>query len=123
MVALTPVGWLVEHELKDLFGDDLPWYWQIPGVLADMGTVMFVTDMISGHAVRGSVHEALLAMKCRGIMVQYGPYGALLFFTIAGTSAQIKSQTRQKSGVRGTGSFGIAPSMHLVAGRPWYSKA
>jgi len=39
---------------------------------------------------------------------------------VAGTAAQANVMAKHGGGVRGSGTFGVSPSLHLKEGKPWW---
>jgi len=53
------------------------------------------------------------------LAVRY-PFTTGAVLAIAGTAAQANVMAKHGGGVRGTGTFGVAPSRHLEGGKPWW---
>jgi len=51
----------------------------------------------------------------------FNPYTTLGALAVGGTLAQVNVMAKHGSGVRGTGTFGVAPSKHLEGGKPWWN--
>ena len=96
-------------------------------VVNAVASVMDIAFYISAAeiAVYGLLHPSptfgMLSPGSRWTLATLAsPITWMLALAVAGTKAQHRSITEEQSGVRGSGSFGVAPSLHLKGGKPWY---
>ncbi len=88
----------------------------------DIMAVMSAAELLGLAVLHPAPTFSMLSLGARAhVMSLTSPLFWVAAISIAGTRAQIKSQTEQGSGVRGTGSFGVAPSYHLKGGKPWWA--
>lgn len=76
-------------------------------------------EIIGRHAGKaGRPVAASLWSRTRVVAASPITWGVAL--AVAGTAAQANVMAKHGGGVRGTGTFGVSPSLHLKEGKPWW---
>lgn len=121
IASLGVLGGLVWHVTRKLTADLMVnvWAYETAGYTWRMSSRTATT--IAKHVGRTPVGLAARQTGRSGLawVVRY-PFTSGAVLAIAGTAAQANVMAKHGGGVRGTGTFGVSPSLHLKEGKPWW---